>query len=58
MNVTDTEGKNGNHLAVSSTATTRLTRASLVMARAVWVVLVVPSLGLFVGPEATLEQGV
>jgi hypothetical protein len=48
MNLVDTEGKSGSHLAVSSTATTRLTGSWLIIARAVWLALVVPSLGLFV----------
>jgi hypothetical protein len=48
MNGSDTEGKNGSHAAVSSSTNTRLTGALLAMARLVWAVLVVPSLGLFV----------
>jgi len=48
MNRSDPEGKSGSHLAVSSTATTRLTGSWLIVARVVWLALVIPSLGLFV----------
>jgi hypothetical protein len=48
MNRSDTERKSGSGAIVSSTATTRLSGSWLIMARAVWVGLVVPSLGLFV----------
>ena len=47
MNQSDTEGKSGSHSTVSSTANTRLTGSWLIMARAVWLALVVPSVGLF-----------
>ena len=48
MNQSDTESKSAGGAVVSSAATTRLSGSWLIMARAVWVVLVVPSLGLFV----------
>ena len=48
MNLADTEGKSAGGAVVSSTATTRLTGSRLIVARAVWLALVVPSVGLFV----------
>ena len=48
MNRSETEGKSGSHSTVSSTTTTRLAGFWLIVARAAWLVLVVPSLGLFV----------
>jgi hypothetical protein len=48
MNRSDPEGKSASGAIVSSTATTRFSGAFLIVARTVWVVLVVPSLGLFV----------
>jgi hypothetical protein len=48
MNLSDTEGKSPSGAVVSSAATTRLSGPWLIVARAVWLVLVVPSLGLFV----------
>ena len=48
MNLSDTEGKSASGAEVSSTATTRLTGSWLIIARAVWLALVVPSVGLFV----------
>jgi signal transduction histidine kinase len=48
MNLSDTEGKSVSYSAVSSIATTSLSGFWLIIARAVWLVLVVPSLGLFV----------
>ena len=48
MNLAETEQKSASRAVVSSTANTRLTGSRLLIARAVWVVLVVPSLGLFV----------
>ncbi len=48
MNRSDPEGKSASHSAVSSTATTRLSGFWLLMARAVWLALVIPSIGLFV----------
>jgi len=46
MNLADTERKSGSGLVVSGTA--RLSGFRLIMARAVWLALVVPSMGLFV----------
>ncbi len=48
MNLADTEQTSGSRPVVSNTATTRLSGSWLHMARAVWLALVVPSLGLFV----------
>ncbi len=48
MNVADTERKSRSGSVVSSTANTRLSGTRLIIARAVWLALVVPSLGLFV----------
>ena len=48
MHQSNAEGKSARHPAVSSTATTRLSGPFLHIARAVWLALVVPSLGLFV----------
>jgi hypothetical protein len=48
MNLADTEGKSAGGAVVSSTANTRLTGSRLIVARAVWLALVVPSVGLFV----------
>ena len=48
MNRSDTDGKNVNRAAVSNTATTHLTGSWLIIARTVWLMLVVPGLGLFV----------
>src|SRR6266487_3444332 len=48
MNLADNEQKRGSRPVVSNTATTRLSGSWLHMARAVWLALVVPSLGLFV----------
>ena len=48
MNLSDTEGKSASGAVVASTANTRLTGSWLIIARAVWLALVVPSLGLFV----------
>jgi len=47
MNRSDTERKSAGGALVSSTATTRLSGSWLIIARSVWLVLVVPSLGLF-----------
>ena len=46
MNLADTERKSGSGLNVSGTA--RLSGFRLIMARGVWLALVVPSMGLFV----------
>src|SRR5258708_22235043 len=48
MNLADIEGKSTSEAAVSSVTTTRLSGPWLIIARTVWLVLVVPSLGLFV----------
>src|SRR5579863_3410076 len=48
MNRSDTEGKRAGGAVVSSSANTRLSGSWLIIARAVWLALVVPSLGLFV----------
>jgi hypothetical protein len=48
MNRSAPEGKSASQSTVSSTAHTRLSGAFLIVARAVWIMLVVLSLGLFV----------
>jgi uncharacterized membrane protein len=48
MNVADTERKSGSGSVVSSAANTRLSGTRLIIARAVWLALVIPSIGLFV----------
>jgi hypothetical protein len=48
MNRSDSERKSASGAIVPSTANTRLTGSWLIVARAVWLALVVPSLGLFV----------
>jgi len=48
MNVADTEQKIVTGAVVSNSANTLLTGSRLIVARALWLVLVVPSLGLFV----------
>ncbi len=48
MNVSDTERTSKSDSVVSSTATTRFSGSRLILARAVWLALVVPSVGLFV----------
>ena len=48
MNLADTEQKSASGAVVASTANTRLSGTRLIVARAVWLVLVVPSLGLYV----------
>jgi len=48
MNLPDTEGKSASGSAVSTTANTRLTGSWLIIARIVWLALVIPSLGLFI----------
>jgi hypothetical protein len=44
---TDTEPKDGSGSLDTSTATTRLAGAFLIVARTVWLILVIPSVGLF-----------
>ncbi len=57
MNRYNTEQKSGSHSAVSSTANTRLSGPWLIIARAVWLALIIPSLGLFVaGLPAYYQQ--
>jgi hypothetical protein len=48
MNLSETERKSASGAIVTSAANTRLSGSWLIVARAVWLVLVVPSLGLFV----------
>jgi hypothetical protein len=48
MNLADTELKSAGGAVVSNTADTHLTGSRLIVVRAVWLALVVPSLGLFV----------
>jgi hypothetical protein len=48
MNRSDTEGKSAGGAVVANTANTRLTGSWLIIARVVWLVLVIPSLGLFI----------
>jgi hypothetical protein len=48
MNVADTERKSGSGSVVSNTANTRLSGTRLIIARAVWLALVIPSMGLYV----------
>jgi hypothetical protein len=48
MNVAETERKSGSVSVVSSAVNTRLSGTRLIIARAVWLALVIPSMGLFV----------
>src|SRR6266581_2919238 len=48
MNRSDTEQKSASVSIVANTANTRLTGSWLLIARTVWLVLIIPSLGLFV----------
>src|SRR6266566_1739156 len=48
MNLADTEQKSASGAVVSNTATTRLTGSWLIIARTVWLVLAIASLGLFI----------
>src|SRR2546430_17451895 len=48
MNLAETEQKSASRAVVSSTTNTRLTGSWLLIARAVWLALVVPSMGFFV----------
>jgi hypothetical protein len=48
MNLADTERKSAGGAVADSAATTRLSGSWLIVARTVWLALVVPSLGLFV----------
>ena len=47
MNRSDTEEKSANRVVDSNIANTRLTGSRLIIARVVWLALVIPSLGLF-----------
>src|SRR5438270_630876 len=53
MKLADTDG---NGAAVSNTATTHLTGSWLIIARTVWLMLVVPGLGLFVASLPAFYQ--
>jgi len=48
MNRADTEQKSASEVAISNTANTRLTGPWLIVARTAWLVMVVPSVGVFV----------
>jgi len=48
MNLADTEQKSASGAVVSNTTNTHLTGTRLIIARAVWLVLAIPSLGLFI----------
>src|SRR6266480_3086024 len=48
MNLSDTEGKSASGAVVSNTANTRLSGSWLIIARTVWLVLAIASLGLFI----------
>src|SRR5258708_22768700 len=56
MNVLYTEQKSAGGAVVSDTANTRLTGSWLIIARVVWLALVVPSLGLFVANLLVYDQ--
>ena len=56
MKLADTDGKNVNGAAVSNTATTHITGSWLIIARTVWLMLVVSGLGLFVASLPTYYQ--
>src|SRR2546429_2215871 len=56
MNLLDTDQKGISGAAVSSSANTRLTGSWLIIARAVWLVLVIPSLGLFIANLFAYDQ--
>ena len=48
MSQSDTEGKSASGPVVASTVNTRLTGSWLIIARVLWLALVIPSVGLFV----------
>ena len=52
----DTERKSGSGSVVSSAVATRLSGSWLILARIVWLVLVVPSLGLFLANLLAYDQ--
>ncbi len=56
MNLSDTERKSASGAIVTSDANTRLTGSWLIVARAVWLALVVPSLGLFLANLFAYDQ--
>ncbi len=56
MNRSDTEQKSAGGAVVSGTANTRLTGSWLIVARVVWLALVVPSLGLFLANLLAYDQ--
>src|SRR3989440_11835925 len=56
MNLLDTDQKGISGAAVSSSANTRLTGSWVIIARAVWLVLVIPSLGLFIANLFAYDQ--
>jgi hypothetical protein len=56
MNLLDTEQKSAGGAVVSDTANTRLTGSWLIVARVVWLALVVPSLGLYVANLLAYDQ--
>src|SRR6266702_3217304 len=56
MNLSDTERKSASGAIVTSAANTRLSGSWLIVARAVWLALIVPSLGLFLANLFTYDQ--
>jgi hypothetical protein len=56
MKVADTEQKSAGEAIVSSATNTRLTGPWLHIARVVWLVLVIPSLGLFIASLVVTYQ--
>ncbi|HEV2581938.1 MAG TPA: hypothetical protein VGT44_13875 [Ktedonobacteraceae bacterium] len=56
MNLSNTERKSASGAVDSSIANTRLTGSWLIVARVVWLALVVPSLGLFVANLVAYDQ--
>ncbi len=56
MNRSDTERKSTNRAFDSNYANTRLTGRWLIIARVVWLVLVIPSLGLFIANLVAYDQ--
>jgi hypothetical protein len=56
MNLLDTEQKSAGGAVASDTANTRLSGSWLIIARVVWLALVVPSLGLFIANLLAYDQ--
>jgi hypothetical protein len=56
MNLSDTERTDENGAVVSNIETTRLTGSRLIVARVVWLALVVPGLGLFIANLFAYDQ--